>query len=56
MPWKLPSLYAKRHNKKLKGAAAKKATDVANALLAKGEDEGKAIRIANSVGDKAMKK
>jgi len=56
MPWKLPSHFAKKHNKKLKGDAAKKATNVANALLAKGKDEGTAIRIANSVGDKAMEK
>lgn len=56
MPWVSGKDFASKHNKKLHGASAQKAADVATALVNKGEDEGKAIRIANSVGDKAMKK
>ena len=54
MPWDSKSF--QKHNKKLHGAAATKAAHVATAILEKTGDEGKAIRIANSVGDKAMKK
>ena len=53
MPWS-PKSFAKKHNQKLHGEAATKAAHVATALVEKGEDEGKAIRIGNSVGDKAM--
>lgn len=55
MPWNAKN-FSSRHNKKLHGEAATKAANVATALVNKGEDEGKAIRIANSIGDKAMKK
>jgi uncharacterized protein YdaT len=53
MPW-TPKSFAK-HNKKLKGAAAKKAATQANALLKKGMPEGEAIAIANKTGDKASR-
>ena len=56
MPWPTGKSFASKHNKKLKGEAATKAAHVATALVNKGEDEGKAIRIANSIGNKAMKK
>lgn len=56
MPWPTGRGFASKHNKKLKGAAANKAARVANAILSKTGDEGKAIRIANSIGDKAMRK
>lgn len=55
MPW-TPDSFATKHNKKLKGSAATKAAHVATDLVNKGEDEGKAIRIANAIGDKAMSK
>lgn len=55
MPWSSKS-FAQKHNKKLKGAAAKKAAGQANALIKKGMDEGEAIAIANKTGDKAMKR
>lgn len=46
MPWDAKS-FAK-HNRKLTGAKAGQAARVANAILAKTGDEGKAIRIANA--------
>lgn len=55
MPWTGPD-FAKRHNKKLTGAAANKAARMATGMVNKGMDEGKAIRIANAAGDKAMRK
>ncbi len=55
MPWDAKN-FASRHNKKLKGGAAAKASRVANAILKKTGDEGKAIRIANSIGDRAMRR
>lgn len=54
MPWPTGSGFAKAHNKKLHGAAADKAARVATALVNKGEDEGKAIRIANAIGNRAQ--
>jgi uncharacterized protein YdaT len=56
MPWEGTS-FAK-HNKKLAGkpGAAKKAGAVATAILREGGDEGKAIRIANSMVGKFIKK
>lgn len=53
MPWNAKS-FAERHNKKLSGHAASEAAKIATALVNKGMDEGKAIRIANAQGDKAM--
>ena len=46
MPWDAKSF--RKHNRKLSGARAAKAASIANAVLAKTGDEGKAIRIANS--------
>ena len=54
MPWS-PKDFASRHNKKLTGHAASVAAKVATGLVEKGEDEGKAIRIANAVGNKAQR-
>lgn len=47
MPW-TPKTFAKRHNKKLKGRRAAKASKVANAVLKRTGDEGMAIRVANA--------
>lgn len=55
MPWNA-SGFSERHNKKLKGHAAEVAAKVATGLVNKGMDEGKAIRIANAQGDRAMSK
>jgi|SRR6267154_970231 len=52
MPWTAEQ-FRSRHNHKLSDRQAGKASRVANALLAKYGDEGKAIRIANSVVHKA---
>lgn len=46
MPWTGPE-FAQRHNKSLSPAQGKQAAKVANAILQKTGDEGKAIRIAN---------
>lgn len=54
MPW-TPQSFAAKHNKKLKGGAAKKAAGQANALIKKGMSEGEAIAIANKTGDKASR-
>lgn len=54
MPWGAKD-FAAKHNKKLKGAAASKAARMATGMVNEGMDEGKAIRIANAAGDKAMK-
>jgi len=56
MPWPSGKAFASRHNKKLSGQAATTAAKVGNALLSKGYAEGKAIRIANSIGDKQLAK
>lgn len=47
MPWTAGS-YKKKHNKNLSPGKAKQAARIANAILQKTGDEGKAIRIANS--------
>jgi len=54
MPWDETSI--KRHNKKLKGAKAKKTAKVANAILRETGDEGKALRIANWTARRNKKK
>lgn len=46
MPWTGPQ-FAARHNKKLKGAAAKKAAAQATAMVRSGVPEGIAIATAN---------
>jgi len=53
MPWDAKT-FANKHNKKLTGEAASKAARMATGMVNKGIDEGKAIRIANAAGDKAM--
>jgi uncharacterized protein YdaT len=54
MPWNAKS-FASKHNHKLAGTpAAGKAARVATALLGKGYSDASAIRIGNSVGDKAL--
>lgn len=52
MPWKTGAEFAGRHNKKLKGAAANKAKDMANAMIREGVPEGEAIATANKHGNK----
>ena len=56
MPWPSGKAFATKHNKKLTETAATTAAKVGNALLTKGYSEGKAIRIANSIGDKQLGK
>lgn len=55
MPWS-PESFRSKHNKKLSGAAAKKAAGQANALLKAGVPEGEAIAIANKTGDRASRR
>lgn len=55
MPWDAKS-FASRHNKKLKGAAAKKAAAQASAMVREGVPEGVAIATANKTGDRMMRK
>lgn len=52
MPWKTGAEFAERHNKKLKGVAATKARDQAQAMIARGVPEGEAIATANKTGDR----
>ena len=51
MPWS-GSEFAEKHNKKLKGKAADKAAEQANAMIARGVPEGEAIATANKTGNK----
>lgn len=51
MPW-TPEEFAARHNKKLSGASAKKASEQANAMLKEGVPEGIAIATANKHANK----
>jgi uncharacterized protein YdaT len=53
MPWRSGKDFAERHNKKLKGDAATKARDVAQAMIAKGVPEGEAIATGNKIGNAA---
>lgn len=55
MPWG-PEDFANKHNKKLKGDAAKTAAAQATAMVKAGVPEGEAIATANKTGDRAMKK
>lgn len=52
MPWKSGAAFAKRHNKKLKGAAADTAKAQAEAMIKKGVPEGEAIATANKTGNR----
>lgn len=47
MPW-TPDAFRARHNKKASPSGAKKGASIANAILARTGDEGKALRIANA--------
>lgn len=53
-PWDTNS-FKKKHNKGLSPSKAKKAAEIANAILRESGDEGKAIRIANSKVKKKRK-
>lgn len=53
MPWTGQSF--RKHNKKLTPAQAKKASQIANAVLDETGNEGKAIRIANAQVKKGSK-
>ena len=55
MPWS-PDSFARKHNHKLKGEAAKTAAATANAMIAKGQPEGVAIATANKQGNQKMAK
>ena len=55
MPWATGKQYAAAHNKKLKGAAATKAAQVATAMIKAGAPEGEAIATANKQGDRMLK-
>jgi uncharacterized protein YdaT len=53
MPYTAQS-FAQKHNKKLKGAAASKAAEMATAMEKAGTDPGIAIATANKHGNKMM--
>ncbi len=55
MPW-TGSQFAKRHNKKLTSKQAAIGAKVANQVLEKTGNEGRAIREGNAAGDKAYTK
>jgi hypothetical protein len=52
MPWKSGKAFASKHNKKLKGEAASKAKNQAEAMIKKGVPEGIAIATANKTGNR----
>lgn len=54
MPWTGQS-FKDKHNHSLSDDQAEKASRVANAILQDSGDEGKAIRIANSIAEKHPK-
>ncbi len=51
MPW-IGKTFASRHNTALKGAAATKAAEQANAILRSGSSEGVAIATASKYANK----
>lgn len=51
MPW-TPESFRQKHNQDLSDSQADKAARVANAILKDTGDEGKAIRVANSIAKK----
>jgi uncharacterized protein YdaT len=55
MPWASGAQYASKHNKKLKGAAASKAAEMATAMVNSGVPEGVAIATANKKGNKMQR-
>lgn len=54
MPWDSGPSFAAAHNKKLTGAAASKAAEMATAMVKAGVPEGIAIATANKHGDKML--
>lgn len=54
MPY--PGTTFKKHNKKLKGGAARRAGRMAEAMERSGVPEGESIATANKYGDKLMRK
>jgi len=52
MPWSSGAAFASKHNKKLHGASATKAKDMAEAMIRGGTDEGEAIATANKYASK----
>lgn len=54
MPW-TANTFRERHNKKLKGAAASKAAEMATAMVKEGVPEGVAIATASKHGNKMSK-
>lgn len=56
MPWRTGAAFASRHNKKLKGNAATKARDIAQAMIARGVPEGEAIATGNRRGNALRRK
>lgn len=55
MPWSSGAVFARKHNRKLKGAAAGKAKSVAEAMMRRGVAEGEAIATGNKVGNRMMR-
>lgn len=55
MPWTAKS-FAEKHNHKLYGAPAKKAAEMATAMVKSGVDEGVAIATANKHANKMQRK
>lgn len=55
MPWTAKS-FRERHNKKLSGAAAAKAAEMATAMVKEGVPEGIAIATASKHGNKMTKR
>ena len=55
MPWTAES-FAKKHNNKLHGEAAKKAAAQATAMVKAGVPEGIAIATANKTGDRLSRR
>lgn len=55
MPWTAKS-YRERHNKKLSPEKAKKAAEMANAMVREGVDEGVAIATANKHASRAQRR
>lgn len=53
MPW-TEQQFRERHNKKLHGPAAKKAAEMATAMVKSGVPDGIAIATANKKGNKMM--
>ena len=51
MPWPTGGSFARAHNRKLTGAAAQKAADIATAMVRRGVPEGEAIATANKRGN-----